>query len=128
MVCQPSTFTSLELGYVYTPSGECQPIQEIDLQLWAHGETSGLDPKDYGFRFKAGGEWHEIQVRVVDTVEVFMGWSWEARILERFCDYTVDGIRGWGVSEWHFKNDGGEGRPKELEANDPEHTKGVEKY
>ena len=55
-----------------------------------------------------------------------MGWTWEARILERFCEYQVDGVRGWGVSEWHFRNH--TGRPKELENNDPAHTKAVEKY
>ena len=52
----------MELGYVYTPEGECLPVQEIDLPLWAHGE-GGNDPKDYGFRFKAGDEWHDIQVQ-----------------------------------------------------------------
>ena len=66
------------------------------------------------------------QIRVLDTVEVFLGWVWEARILERFCEVTVDGVPGWGVSEWHYRSYNG--RPKNLEQNDPEHTKNVEKY
>jgi hypothetical protein len=66
------------------------------------------------------------QIRVLDTVEVFLGWEWEARILERFCEFTVDGVPGWGVSEWHYRNHGG--RPKNLTENDPEYTKNVEKY
>ena len=61
IVCQPSTFSSLELGYAYTPQGQCLPVEEVDLPLWQHGEA-GADPKDFGFRFKAGGEWHEVQV------------------------------------------------------------------
>ena len=66
---------------------------------------------------------------IADSVEVFMGWEWEARIIERFCEYTVDGVRGWGVSEWHWNNQkAGKGRPKELEEKDPEKTKGVQKY
>jgi hypothetical protein len=66
IVCQPSTFTSLELGYVYVPEdgGKVLPVQEIDLRLWAFGEKTGQDPTDYGFRFKAGGEWHDVQVNV----------------------------------------------------------------
>ncbi len=68
---QPSTFSSLELGYVYTPQGQCLPVEEVDLPLWQHGE-SGADPKDFGFRFKAGGEWHEVQVINV-AVNVFIG-------------------------------------------------------
>ena len=66
------------------------------------------------------------QIRVLDTVEVFLGWEWEARILERFCEFTVDGVPGWGVSEWHYRNHGE--RPKNLTENDPEYTKNVEKY
>ena len=61
VICQPGTFTSLELGYVYTPSGHCLPVEAVDLPLWSHGE-GGRDPKDYGYRFKAGGQWHQVQV------------------------------------------------------------------
>ena len=66
------------------------------------------------------------QVRTLDTVEVFLGWQWEARILERFCQISVDGVPGWGVSEWHYRNFGG--RPQALADKDPEYTKNVEKY
>jgi len=127
IVCQPSTFTSLELGYVFKPStGEVLPVQELDLRLWSFGEKTGQHPTDFGFRFKAGGEWHDVQVRVIDAVEVMFGWQWEGRVIERFCEFTVDGREGWGVSEWHFAHKGG--RPKALERNDPEHTKGAVKY
>ena len=50
VVSQPSTFSSLELGYVCTPNGRCLPVQEVDLPLWQHGE-GGQDPKDFAFRF-----------------------------------------------------------------------------
>ena len=61
VVSQPSTFSSLELGYVCTQDGRCLPVQEVDLPLWKHGE-GGKDPKDFGFRFKADNVWHNIQV------------------------------------------------------------------
>ena len=66
------------------------------------------------------------QVKVIDTVEVFIGWEWEARILERFCEYTVDGVPGWGVSEWHYRHFGG--RPQKYEDQDPPEVKDVPKY
>lgn len=125
VVSQPSTFSSLELGYVCTPEGQCLPVQEVDLPLWQHGEN-GQDPKDFAFRFKASDEWHHIQVKVLDTVEVYMGWEWEARILERFCEYVVDGVPGWGVSEWHYRHHGG--RPQHLQDQDPEKVKHLPKY
>lgn len=60
-VCQPGIFSNLELGYVMTSQGQCAPIEEVDLPLWAHGE-GGQHPTDFAFRFKAEGIWHEIQV------------------------------------------------------------------
>lgn len=125
MICQPSTFSKLELGYIYTPSGAKQAVEEVELDLWRHGE-GGDAPKDYGFRFKAGGEWYEVRVKVLEFAEVFMGWDWEARILERFCEYRVNGIKGWGVSEWHYRNFSG--RPLEFADKDPSHVKNAEKY
>ena len=66
VVCQPSTFTSLELGYAFDPrTGEVLPVQEVDLRLWNFGEKTGVHPKDFGFRFRAGGEWHDVQARMV---------------------------------------------------------------
>ena len=73
------SYMYMPIGYVYTPSGECFPVEEIDLNLWCHGESDGSDPKDFGFRFKANGQWHDVQVRVLDSAEVMMGWQWEAR-------------------------------------------------
>ena len=64
VVSQPCTFSSLELGYVCTPEGQCLPVQEVDLPLWQHGED-GQDPKDFAFRFKAEDQWHYIQVSIL---------------------------------------------------------------
>ena len=61
VVCQPCTFSTMEIGYIVRPDGKCLPIQEVDLPLWALGE-GGQDPKDFAFRFKADNQWHEIQV------------------------------------------------------------------
>ena len=64
VICQPGTFSSLEIGYAYIPDGggRTVPIQEVDLPLWAFGEKTGEDPVDYAFRFKAEGVWHEVMV------------------------------------------------------------------
>lgn len=66
------------------------------------------------------------QVKVLDTVEVFMGWQWEARILERFCEYVIDGVPGWGVSEWHYRHYGD--RPTKYAELDPPETQKAAKY
>ena len=91
VVSQPSTFSSLELGYVCTPEGQCLPVQEVDLPLWQHGEN-GQDPKDFAFRFKASDEWHHIQVGttllpVLDSILylfIYLDWlRWDKCILIR---------------------------------------------
>ena len=45
-------------------TGEVLPVQEVDLRLWNFGEKTGVHPKDFGFRFRAGGEWHDVQARI----------------------------------------------------------------
>ena len=98
------------------------PIQEVDLDVWrVGGEAGGEDPDDYAFRFKAEGVWYDIQVRVLDKQGVFLGWEWECELVERFCEFRVDGARGWGVSEFNFRRRSG--RPREVEVNDPEYAR-----
>ena len=55
-----------------------------------------------------------------------MGWQWEARILERFCEYVIDGVPGWGVSEWHYRHYAG--RPEAYSNADPVEIRNVPKY
>ena len=43
----------------------------------------------------------------MDRQQVFFGLEWEARVIERFCKYKINGEEGWGVSEWEYRNHGG---------------------
>ena len=56
----------------------------MDFPIWNFGEN-GRDPDDYGFRFRAGGESYQLQVKVVRRSEIFFGSDWEARVIERLC-------------------------------------------
>merc|ERR1712142_451294 len=106
IVSQPGTFSYLELGYIYNRHGEKQSVQEVDFPIWNFGEN-GSDPEDYGFRFKAGNIWYSVAVDVQRKGEVMFGHEWEARVVERFCGYTVNGVDGWGVSEWEYRHKDG---------------------
>lgn len=33
----------------------------------------------------------------------YMGKEWDAKIYERFCTYSVNGVKGWGISEWDYR-------------------------
>ena len=61
-------------------------------QMWAMGNghekdegEGGKDVGDYGFRFRAGGEWFSVQVRlaVEERGEAYFGGEWEGRVVER---------------------------------------------
>ncbi len=84
---QPSTFSLLELGYVITEQGACLPVQEVDLPLWKHGEA-GQDPKDFAFRFKAGGIWHHMQVRTHSLLALHATTQSISQVKLLFCFYT----------------------------------------
>jgi len=121
LVCQPVTMSKLELGYMYEADGSLHALEMVDMPLEYYGEF-GDPPKDYGFRVRAtNGKEYYIQVQVLETYELFIGWEWEARIVERRCRFLVDGIEGIGISECQYR--GLDGRPEQYAKNDPEWTK-----
>ena len=87
MVSQPGTLSLIEMGWVYN-RGEKFPVQEVTLQPWNLGE-GGKDVGDFGFGFKAGGEWFNVQVKLAiqERGESFFGSEWEGRVVERFCRF-----------------------------------------
>ena len=88
VVSQPGTLSMIEMGWVYN-RGEKFPVEEVTLEPWNLGEN-GKDASDYGFRFKAGGEWFDVQVTLTTQArgEAMFGSNWEARVIERFCRYV----------------------------------------
>ncbi|XP_069689416.1 uncharacterized protein [Periplaneta americana] len=122
VICQPCTCSRLEAGYVYTRSGEILPLEWCDLELYQYGEN-GRPPTDYNFNFKAGSTVYTVQVFVEYESTHYVGWKWEARMVERFVRYVVNGIPGRGVSEFHYYNKGG--RPTSAAEKDPEWFKRI---
>lgn len=57
-----------------------------------------------------------MRVEVTDTAEFYLGNDWEARIVEKLCRYNVNGVEGWGATEWQYKNFGG--RPLKYKQSD----------
>jgi len=70
--------------------------------------------------------WWSVQVNVVDAPIFYIGWEWEAKIHERMCTFQVDGVPGWGISEFMYRNMG-PGRPEEYNEKDPEWTRNINK-
>ncbi|XP_015512951.2 uncharacterized protein LOC107219278 [Neodiprion lecontei] len=107
VICQPCTCSTLEAGYVYEPDGSLHPLEWCDLKLYQHGEN-GTAPKDHAFTFKAGEKVYNVQVNVEYESIHFVGKNWEARMVERFVRYRVNGtVDGRGISEFHYRNKNG---------------------
>lgn len=50
---------------------------------------------------------YRVKAHVEDLGVHYVGWRWEARMVERFMSYEVNGVRGRGVSEFHYHNASG---------------------
>lgn len=74
----------------------------------------------------AANRWWSVQVNVEESPIFHIGWEWEAKIHERMCKYIVNGVRGWGISEFMYRNMAG-GRPEEYNEKDPEWTRSINK-
>lgn len=69
--------------------------------------------------------WWSVQVNVLDAPIFYIGWEWEAKIHERICTFEVNGVPGWGISEFMYRNM--DGRPEEYNERDPEWTRTINK-
>ncbi|XP_054287744.1 uncharacterized protein LOC129003474 [Macrosteles quadrilineatus] len=116
VICHPTNCSVLQTGYVVLNTGLIHPITWCDFKLYQHGEN-GTPPKDYAFSFKAGKKLYTVEVKVEHESVHYLGWKWEARMVERMVVYKVGGVRGRGVSEWHYKSH--RGRPPSTALNDP---------
>lgn len=47
---------------------------------------------------------YKVQVNARHQPELYIGLDAECRIIEQFCDFTVNGIRGWGAAEWQYRH------------------------
>ena len=74
---------------------------------------------------KTANRWWSVQVNVLESPIFHIGWEWEARIHERMCLFQVNGVPGWGISEFMYRNMSG--RPEEYNEKDPEWTRTINK-
>lgn len=106
---------------MYDFNGFLHAVSWLDMPLYNLGEQ-GDPPTDYGFRFKAtNGKTYYVQVKVLETIQLNIGWEWEARIVERRCKFIIDGVEGYGISECMYRNTSG--RPESYAKSDPDWIK-----
>ena len=101
------------------------PIDQCDLELANHGE-SGVPPEEYAFAIKAGqkimfkhfslviqfqffphhlgGYEYFVEVKAKVRAAHYLGEDLEAKNIELFTNYKVNGVPGSGIVEWNYRN------------------------
>ncbi|PVD27980.1 hypothetical protein C0Q70_10556 [Pomacea canaliculata] len=102
-ISMPVALSRLTVGYVFHPDGHMDAVSSSEFELYDHGED-GRPPKSLRFKFSAGGKQYDMECIVLDCPIFYMGEEWDAKIYERFCQYQVNGLKGWGISEWDYRN------------------------
>jgi len=102
-ICQPHTCSKLKLGYVSSKSGLITFLDGCDLELTHHGEA-GQPSEDYAFQLTAGGHEYLVQVKSRSLASHYLGEDSEAKNVELFAEYDVNGIPGYGIVEWNYRN------------------------
>ncbi|KAK6170139.1 hypothetical protein SNE40_018606 [Patella caerulea] len=102
-ICMPITMSRLTIGYIFHPDGTMKPVSNTDFEFYNFGDD-GHPPKEMSLNFEAGGKQYHLQINVLHCPIFYMGEDWDVKIYERFCRYKLNGINGWGISEWEYRN------------------------
>uniref|UniRef100_UPI00398F3D89 rifampicin phosphotransferase-like isoform X2 n=1 Tax=Pristiophorus japonicus TaxID=55135 RepID=UPI00398F3D89 len=104
-----ATTTNMTVGYVMFPNGWKAGIDWSDASL-ADIADDGVIADLYRVSFTAGGQMFHLQVSIDKSASPVMygGLIWESRIHECVANYRLNlTVRGWGITEFHYRNDGG---------------------
>ncbi|XP_066271081.1 uncharacterized protein [Branchiostoma lanceolatum] len=106
IVSMPATTSRLALGYVMNPDGSKSSVSSVHWDLSTCGED-GVQPKTFAFDFSAGGKKYHLECKVIRAPIFYIGFGWTAKIHEGLAEFTVNGVPGWGIAEWEYRNHGG---------------------
>ncbi|XP_059177655.1 uncharacterized protein LOC131956986 [Physella acuta] len=102
-ISMPITLSRLVVGYVFHPDGSMDPVSGTDFEFYNWGDD-GEPPTKLILNFTAGDKDYYMVSSRLHCPVFYMGKEWDAKIYERFCTYSVNGIKGWGISEWDYRN------------------------
>ena len=54
--------------------------------------------------FVLGKTDYTIQINSYNLMHVYLSKNWEAKIIESFCQFKVNDVKGWGCVEWQYRN------------------------
>ncbi|CAH1778686.1 unnamed protein product [Owenia fusiformis] len=105
VISMPGALSYLKMGFLMQANSRQFPITWTDLDLANNGENQDA-PGDYAFSFKAGGKLYTLQVNVRYTHIYYQHEDWRSVVHERIANFTMNGVKGYGISELLYRNEG----------------------
>ncbi|KAL4233769.1 hypothetical protein ACF0H5_008447 [Mactra antiquata] len=105
-ISMPDTTSRLHCGFIFHPSGSMDPVSWHDLEFHKLGDD-GKPSTNFEVNFKAGEKKYNLKVEVLDTRQFYIGDGRDAKIYERYTRYYLNGMEGYGLSEWEYRNTDG---------------------
>lgn len=99
-----ATLSRLEFGYLFDKDGRKFAVEWCDMDLPKLGESPIDPPNVFEFRFSAGDKVYHVECEVLHRPVFYLGREWEGKVYEQMCRYNVNGVKGYGFSEWEYRN------------------------
>ena len=94
----------MRYGYVNSPYGDRQDIEEHNLCLYDTGDFN-RPPSEYEITFLTRGQEHHMKVAAIEpTCLLYVDADWNVMLYERFTEFSIDGVKGWGVTEYLYRS------------------------
>ncbi|XP_031628464.1 uncharacterized protein LOC116344172 [Contarinia nasturtii] len=104
VICVPIMFTRLVIGFVTKANDNVNiPIDNCSFDLNEYQRYN--PPENYEFDFIANNDSYRVHVKRHTKAKIYMGEQSECCLVETWCDFKVNGIKGWGACEWQYKHD-----------------------
>ncbi|XP_014666023.1 PREDICTED: uncharacterized phosphotransferase YvkC-like [Priapulus caudatus] len=101
----PDLLSHIVSGYIVLPSGQRCVLKSTDLHLSRLGEFT-QPPDKFDFNAVAGHFECTITTEKRQEQILYVGERWSAKIHEQLTDVTINGVNGWGVTEYMYRYEG----------------------
>lgn len=120
-----ATTTNMKIGFVMFPDGRKAGIDWSDITLADMADDKVIGDL-YRVSFTAANQLFNLQVSIDKSASAVMygGLKWESQIHECVATYRLDlTVRGWGIIEFHYRNESGRQAPDTVAAERPQEPK-----
>lgn len=99
----PGILSLLQCGYLSKPNGIMYPVSSTDMDMIALGEDQN-PPTEYEFNFTADGKSYHVILKARAVIRFYLHDDWRSMIFEHVSDYEVNGVKGYGIFEFLYRN------------------------